>query len=237
YALSCVTTALEAGARWVVLCDTNGGTMPDEVSAIVADVLTVAPGEKLGIHAHDDTGQAVANSLAAVNAGVRKIQGTLNGLGERCGNANLVTLIPTLVLKPGFADSFETGVDAEKLKTLTHVARTFDDMLNRAPSAQAPYVGTSAFATKAGIHASAIADDAAASEPLGPDAVGDGRAGLVRQQAGKANRLAAPRRWGLELEEDDPRLDALLRQVKAREARGYSYDSAETSFILLAHKA
>ena len=237
YALSCVTTALEAGARWVVLCDTNGGTMPDEVSAIVADVMTVAPGDKLGIHAHDDTGQAVANSLAAVKAGVRKIQGTLNGLGERCGNANLVTLIPTLVLKPGFADSFETGVDAEKLKTLTHVARTFDDMLNRAPSAQAPYVGTSAFATKAGIHASAIAKDPTTYEHIEPELVGNSRAILVSQQAGKSNLLTTLKRYGLEIEKDDPRLDALLRQVKAREARGYSYDSAETSFILLAHKA
>src|SRR5690606_3025411 len=124
-ALACVASARGAGARWVVLCDTSGGTMPDEVAAIVADVLTVAPGDKLGIHAHDDTGQAVANSLAAVRAGVRQIQGTLNGLGERCGNANLVTLIPTLVLKPGFADRFETGVDAERLRTLTQVSRRF----------------------------------------------------------------------------------------------------------------
>src|SRR5690606_35017973 len=115
YALDCVKTAIEAGARWVVLCDTNGGTMPAEIEAIVADVLTVAPGDRLGIHAHDDTGQAVANTLAAVRAGVRHIQGTLNGLGERCGNANLVTLIPTLVLKPIFADRFETGVTVQKL--------------------------------------------------------------------------------------------------------------------------
>src|SRR5690606_10079520 len=133
YALDCVRTALEAGARWVVLCDTNGGTMPAEIETIIADVLTVAPGDRLGIHAHDDTGQAVANSLAAVRAGLRHIQGTINGLGERCGNANLMTLIPTLVLKPLFADRFETGVNAQKLETLTHVSRAFDEILNRAP--------------------------------------------------------------------------------------------------------
>jgi isopropylmalate/homocitrate/citramalate synthase len=121
YALSCVKTAVDAGARWVVLCDTNGGTMPSEVRDIVAKVQSVAPGSKLGIHAHDDTGQAVANTLAAVEAGVRQIQGTLNGIGERCGNANLVTLIPTLVLKPAFADRLETGIDATRLARLTQI--------------------------------------------------------------------------------------------------------------------
>ena len=115
YALACAKTAYEAGARWVVLCDTNGGTQPSEVRAIVAAVIASGiPGDNLGIHAHDDTGQAVANSLAAVEAGVRQIQGTLNGIGERCGNANLISLIPTLMLKPAFADRFETGITAER---------------------------------------------------------------------------------------------------------------------------
>jgi 2-isopropylmalate synthase len=236
YALDCVKTALEAGARWVVLCDTNGGTMPSEVEEIVADVMTVAPGEKLGIHAHDDTGQAVANSLAAVRAGVRHIQGTLNGLGERCGNANLVTLIPTLVLKPVFAERFETGVSVENLKSLTHVARAFDEVLNRAPYRQAPYVGASAFATKAGIHASAIAKDPTTYEHVPPESVGNERAVMVSQQAGKSNLLNALGRFGIDLAKDDPRLDKLLKQVKEREARGYSYDGAEASFFLLARK-
>ncbi len=128
-------TALDAGARWVVLCDTNGGTMPSEIGAIIGKVQAVAPGSKLGIHAHDDTGQAVANTLAAVEAGVRQIQGTLNGIGERCGNANLVTLIPTLVLKPISPISFETGIDLARLERLTQISRAFDDRLNRAPVA------------------------------------------------------------------------------------------------------
>jgi 2-isopropylmalate synthase len=236
YALDCVRTALEAGARWVVLCDTNGGTMPAEIEAIIADVLTVAPGDRLGIHAHDDTGQAVANSLAAVQAGVRHIQGTINGLGERCGNANLMTLIPTLVLKPLFADRFETGVNAQKLETLTHVSRAFDEILNRAPNRHAPYVGASAFATKAGIHASAIAKDPSTYEHVAPETVGNARAIMVSQQAGKSNLLTSLGRFGIDLAKDDPRLDKLLRQVKEREARGYSYDGAEASFYLLAHK-
>ncbi|WP_116654301.1 citramalate synthase [Pelagibacterium sediminicola] len=236
YALASVSTALEAGARWVVLCDTNGGTMPSEIEEIVTDVLSVAPGDRLGIHAHDDTGQAVANSLAAVRAGVRHIQGTLNGLGERCGNANLVTLIPTLVLKPVFAERFETGITVEKLRTLTHVSRVFDEILNRAPYRQAPYVGASAFATKAGIHASALAKDPSTYEHVAPESVGNERAVMVSQQAGKSNLLTALARFGIDLAKDDPRLDKMLRQVKEREARGYSYDGAEASFYLLAHK-
>ncbi|GGA49183.1 citramalate synthase [Pelagibacterium lentulum] len=236
YALDCVKTAMDAGARWVVLCDTNGGTLPAEVEEIVADVLSVAPGDKLGIHAHDDTGQAVANSLAAVKAGVRQIQGTLNGLGERCGNANLVTLIPTLVLKDSLAERFETGVSPEQLQSLTHVSRAFDEILNRAPNRQAPYVGASAFATKAGIHASAIAKDPSTYEHVAPESVGNERAIMVSQQAGKSNLLTTLKRFGIVMEKDDPKLNMLLRHVKEREARGYSYDGAEASFVLLAHK-
>ena len=143
----------------MVLCDTNGGTQPAEVRDIVAQAIAAGiPGDRLGIHAHDDTGQAVANSLAAVEAGARQIQGTLNGIGERCGNANLVSLIPTLLLKPPYADRFETGIDRDALGQLSRLSHTFDDLVNRAPDAQAPYVGASAFATKAGIHASALAE-------------------------------------------------------------------------------
>jgi 2-isopropylmalate synthase len=133
YALACVRTAVEAGARWVVLCDTNGGTMPSEVRDIVSEVLTVTPGNRLGIHAHDDTGQAVANTLAAIEAGVRQIQGTLNGIGERCGNANLITLIPTLALKPVFAERFEIGVDTGQLERLTTVTGSIGLRLGRRP--------------------------------------------------------------------------------------------------------
>ena len=236
YALSCVTAALDAGARWVVLCDTNGGTMPHEVAEIVERVREVAPGDRLGIHAHDDTGQAVANTLAAVRAGVRQIQGTLNGIGERCGNANLITLIPTLLLKDGFADQLEFGIEQDRLERLTQISRAFDDLLNRAPQRQAPYVGASAFATKAGIHASALAKDYSTYEHVPPECVGNERSIMVSQQAGKSNLLTALRRHGLELAKDDPRLDTLLRHVKEREARGYSYDGADASFAILARR-
>src|SRR5690554_5347517 len=236
YALACVSAALDAGARWVVLCDTNGGTMPSEIREIVGKVLAVAPGGRLGIHAHDDTGQAVANTLAAVEAGVRQIQGTLNGLGERCGNANLVTLIPTLVLKPVYADHLETGIDATRLERLTQISRAFDDRLNRAPSRQAPYVGASAFATKAGIHASALLKDFSTYEHVPPESVGNERAIMVSQQAGKSNLLTALARHGIHLAKDDRRLEQLLATVKDRESRGYSYDGADASFALLAHE-
>jgi 2-isopropylmalate synthase len=236
YALACVQTALDAGARWVVLCDTNGGTMPSEIRDIVGKVLAVAPGDRLGIHAHDDTGQAVANTLAAVEAGVRQIQGTLNGIGERCGNANLVTLIPTLVLKPLFAERFTTGIDIARLERLTQISRAFDDRLNRAPSKQAPYVGASAFATKAGIHASALLKDFSTYEHVPPESIGNERSIMVSQQAGKSNLLTALARHGIHLAKDDRRLEKLLSHVKDRESRGYSYDGADASFAVLAHE-
>ncbi|HEX2256824.1 MAG TPA: citramalate synthase, partial [Afifellaceae bacterium] len=206
YALACVEAAMEAGARWVVLCDTNGGTQPDEVEAIVADVARSWPGARLGIHAHNDTGQAVANSLAAVRAGVRQIQGTLNGIGERCGNADLVTIIPTLMLKPGFSERFATGVSEESLKSLTYVSRSFDELLNRAPNRQAPYVGSSAFATKAGIHASAILKAPETYEHVRPEAVGNERRVMVSDQAGRSNLIAELERFGLVFDRADPRL-------------------------------
>ena len=234
YSLRFVETAAQAGARWIVLCDTNGGTMPTEVAAIVRAVCEVVPGDRLGIHAHDDTGQAVANSLAAVEAGARQIQGTLNGIGERCGNANLATIIPTLMLKPVFSDRFEIGVSEAQLQDLTRVSRAFDDQLNRASDRQAPYVGAFAFATKAGIHASSIAKDPSTYEHVPPESVGNERNIMVSQQAGKSNLLTALKRYGIALDKDDARLERLLRTVKEREARGYSYDGAEASFVVLA---
>src|SRR6266446_3614787 len=203
YALACARAAHEEGARWVVLCDTNGGTLPHEVGAIVAAVVKCIPGEKVGIHAHNDTEQAVANSLAAVRAGARQIQGTLNGLGERCGNANLVSIIPTLKLKREFADRFDTGVSDAQLKSLAHASRTLDEMLNRAPNRHAPYVGESAFATKAGIHASAIMKDPATYEHVNPQLVGNQRRLMVSDQAGRSNVLAELDRIGLKTDKDD----------------------------------
>ena len=237
YALACARAAYDAGARWVVLCDTNGGTLPEEVEGIVGAVARAIPGDHLGIHAHNDTEQAVANSLAAVRAGARQIQGTLNGIGERCGNASLTSLIPTLMLKPAYADRFATGVSAEGLSQLTRIARRFDDLVNRAPDRQAPYVGASAFTTKAGIHASAIAKDPKTYEHVEPESVGNRRHVLVSDQAGKANLVAELARMGLAVEKNDRLLDTLLGQVKEREAVGYAYEGAAASFELLARRA
>ncbi len=236
YALQCAQAAYEAGARWVVLCDTNGGTLPHEIERIVWEVSEPIPGERLGIHAHNDTGNAIANSLAAVRAGVRQVQGTLNGLGERCGNANLVSLIPTLALKKDFADRFEIGVSPETLEGLTRLSHSFDELLNRAPDRHAPYVGASAFATKAGIHASALAKDPRTYEHVAPESVGNRRAILVSDQAGRSNLVAQLKRLGLEVSPDDPRLTHVLDEVKAREAQGYAYEGADASFELLARK-
>jgi 2-isopropylmalate synthase len=236
YALACAKAAYDSGARWVVLCDTNGGTLPHEIETIVTEVCKVIPGAHVGIHAHNDTEQAVANSLAAVRAGARQIQGTINGLGERCGNANLISLIPTLALKKEFADRFEIGVSQDGLKELVHVSRRLDDMLNRAPDRYAPYVGESAFATKAGIHASAIMKDASSYEHVPPDTVGNRRKLLVSEQAGKSNVLAELDRIGIKVAKDDPRIARLLEVVKEREAAGFSYEAADASFELLARR-
>jgi 2-isopropylmalate synthase len=236
YALAVATTAHKAGARWVVLCDTNGGTLPHEVAEIVADVARRVPGTHLGIHTHNDTENAVANTLAAVRAGARQIQGALNGLGERCGNANLVSIIPTLLLKPEFADRFETRVTPERLAKLTHASRLLDEILNRAPNRQAPYVGEAAFATKAGIHASAILKEPATYEHVAPESVGNRRRVLVSDQAGKSNLVHELERLGIPVGKDDPRVAELLDEVKAREAMGYAYEGADASFELLARR-
>ena len=234
YALACATTSIEAGARWAVLCDTNGGTLPHDIERIVGEVARVIPGNRLAIHAHNDTGNAVANSLAAIRAGARQAQGALNGLGERCGNANLVTLIPTLALKDEFAERFETGVSPDSLRQITHISRAFDELLNRSPNRHAPYVGASAFATKAGIHASALAKDPRTYEHVTPESVGNQRAILVSDQAGRSNLLSELNRLGIEADPNDPRLTRLLDIVKEREAQGYAYEAADASFELLA---
>lgn len=236
YALACAKTAYEAGARWIVLCDTNGGTLPSEIEAVVTEVCKVIPGDHVGIHTHNDTENAVANSLAAVRAGARQIQGTLNGVGERCGNANLTSIIPTLMLKSEFADRFETAVTPERLRALTHASRVLDEILNRSPNKQAPYVGDSAFSTKAGIHASAILKDPRTYEHVPPEAVGNRRRLHVSDQAGKSNILSELDRIGIKVPKDDPRIAALLEEVKRREASGYAYDGADASFELLARR-
>jgi len=238
YALSCLHAARDAGARWIVLCDTNGGTLPADVGRITAEVIAAGiPGDRLGIHCHDDTGNAVANSLAAVLAGARQIQGTLNGLGERCGNANLVTLIPTLLLKEPFASRFATGVSPEALAGLLRTSRMLDDILNRVPLRSAPYVGASAFAHKAGLHASAILKDPTTYEHIDPALIGNERVIPMSNQAGQSNLRAGLVAAGIAVDPKDPRLGQIIEAVKAREDQGYAYDGAQASFELVARRA
>ncbi len=238
YALNGLRAALEAGARWVVLCDTNGGTLPEEIGRITADVIAAGvPGDKLGIHTHNDTETAVAGSLAAVEAGARQIQGTLNGLGERCGNANLTSLIPTLLLKAPYKDRYEIGISEDALVHLTRISRMLDDILNRVPFRQAPYVGASAFAHKAGLHASAIVKNPATYEHVDPASVGNARIIPMSNQAGQSNLRKRLAEAGLDVPRDHPALAGILDEIKAREAEGYSFDTAQASFELLARRA
>ncbi|MEQ9640260.1 MAG: citramalate synthase [Alphaproteobacteria bacterium] len=236
FALDCLKAAIDNGARWVVLCDTNGGTLPHEIGGIVADVAKVIPGDHLGIHTHNDTGNAVANSLIAVQAGVRQVQGTINGLGERCGNADLISIIPSLMLKPGFAERFETGITEERLAHLTQVSRLLDELLNRAPNRHAAYVGASAFAHKGGLHVSAVMKDPKTYEHIEPEVVGNRRMVLVSDQAGRSNILSRLAEVGIEVDPKDRRIDRLLSEVKEREFQGYAYDGAEASFELMARR-
>ena len=235
YALSCLRTALDAGARWIVLCDTNGGTLPARVGEVTRAVIAAGiPGERLGIHAHDDTGNAVACSLAAIEAGARQVQGTLNGLGERCGNASLTSLIPTLLLKEPFRSTLTTGVSADALESLTRISRRLDEILNRVPLRAAPYVGASAFAHKAGLHASAILKAPQTYEHVAPATVGNERVIPMSNQAGQSNLRARLAGAGIEIAPGDPALPRILSAVKQREDQGYAYDSAQASFELLA---
>jgi len=233
YALACAEAAYRGGARWVVLCDTNGGTLPEEIARIVEAVQARVPGSHLGIHCHDDSGLAVANSLAAVNAGARQVQGTVNGLGERCGNANLVTCMANLALK----GEVPTALTDAHLRELTGVSRELDERLNRAPAQTLPYVGESAFAHKAGLHVSAVQRDPRTYEHVEPSRVGNRRHIVVSDQAGRANVLARFREIGIALDDSDPQVGDLVEMVKAREFEGYAYDGAAASFELLARRA
>jgi 2-isopropylmalate synthase len=230
YALSCLAAADKAGARWLVLCDTNGGTLPHEVERIVGEVCRKFPGEKIGIHTHNDTENAVANTLAAVRSGARQVQGTINGLGERCGNANMIALIANLVIKMGY----ETGLKDGALQRLTHLSRLLDDRLNVPPNRSAAYVGTRAFAHKGGLHVSAVEKDPKTYEHVDPETVGNQRIIVVSDQAGRSNIMARFRQIGLEVDPKDPGVARLLEIVKEREAEGYAYDGADASFELLA---
>jgi 2-isopropylmalate synthase len=236
YAISCLKAAFDQGARWIVLCDTNGGTLPHEVTKIVNDVSKSIPGKNLGIHAHNDTGNAVANTLAAVLAGVRQVQGTINGLGERCGNANLMSLIPTFFLKKDFLLRFETNIKPNNIKNLTQCSRLLDEILNRKPNKHLPYVGAAAFSHKGGLHVSAVQKDPKTYEHVNPEEVGNSRNIIVSDQAGKSNIISRLKTIGINIKENDPKIKKLLEEVKDREFIGYSYDGADASFELLARR-
>lgn len=227
YALETLRVATEAGADLLVLCDTNGGTLPSELAGIIREV-----GENvstpLGIHAHNDSETAVANSLVAVEAGAVHIQGTINGIGERCGNANLISIIPALALKMG-----SIAQDSRRLGLLKHVSEFVDEMANRSPWKSQPYVGVSAFAHKAGLHTSAVVKNSRAYEHVDPDLVGNMRSFPVSEQAGRAVLVRKAGEIGVELKPDDPKITEILKTIKDLEARGASYDAADGSFELL----
>ena len=233
YALSCAKAAFDGGAAWIVLCDTNGGALPDEVFEIVAAVRAHLPEANLGIHCHNDAGVAVANSMAAIASGVRQVQGTINGIGERCGNADLITLIPNLMLKSGYS----TSISEDNLPRLMMLSRMLDERLNRAPNAHAPYVGEAAFAHKGGLHASAAQRDPRTYEHVPPEKVGNKRQYLISDQAGKSNMLARFADFGIDVCANDAQIDKLIRHVKEREFEGWAFDSAEASFELMARRA
>jgi 2-isopropylmalate synthase len=232
YALAALAAATEAGAEWIVLCDTNGGMLPHQVHSAVeaVDKFVFERGLScgLGIHTHNDSETAVANALAAVQAGVRMIHGTINGYGERCGNANLCSLIPNLQLKMG-----HEALASEQLAHLAAVAHFVSEVANLAPNDHAPYVGLSAFAHKGGIHVSAVQRNPRTYEHIDPHSVGNHRRILVSEQSGLSNVLQKLDDFGLGCRRDDPRLKEVLTRLKHLEAEGYQFEAAEASFELM----
>jgi 2-isopropylmalate synthase len=231
YALKTLLAAAEAGADTIVLCDTNGGTLPLTLAAIVREVV-VKVAAPIGIHAHNDSGMGVANSLLAVSEGAVHVQGTINGYGERCGNANLVGIIPGLVLKMDVS-----CVDPKRLASLMELSRYVDEVANIAPDSRAPYVGSSAFAHKGGVHADAVLKNPRGYEHIEPGLVGNSRRILVSELSGKASVFMKSRDMRLGLKKDEPALKKVLAIVKELESEGYEFEAAEGSFKLLVEKA
>jgi len=231
YALACVRAAAEAGADVLCLCDTRGGSMPELVAAAVDAVRAVLPSTALGIHCHNDCELAVANSVAAVEHGVVQVQGTINGFGERCGNANLVSIVPVLQLKRGYQ-----VVTDQELGQLAEVSRYVYELANLEPQKRQPFVGQSAFAHKGGLHVAAVQKNAVTYEHIDPALVGNHQRVLVSDLAGRSNLLFKAQQFGIDLDADRPEVQALLRQLKDLEARGYAYEGAEASFEILMRK-
>ena len=230
YATNCIETAFNAGARWIVLCDTNGGTLPNEIFNIVSLVSKKIPGKNLGIHAHNDTENAVANALSAIEAGVRQVQGTINGLGERCGNTNLISLIPTLVLKTNYS----SNISKDKLKSLSKISKLLNGLLNIQSDRNAPYVGENAFSHKGGLHASAVEKNSKTYEHIDPQIVGNNRNVVISDQAGKSNLINQLNKMSIKANNDN--INEILKIIKQKESEGYSYDTALASFELLVRR-
>ncbi len=229
YALSTLKTAIAAGAEWVVLCDTNGGSLPEEITQILREVKQEIDSEiKIGIHTHNDCDLAVANAIAAVREGATMVQGTIEGYGERCGNANLCSLIPNLQLKMGY-----NCLPAEKLTQLTTASRKISEIVNLAPNEHAPFVGRSAFAHKGGIHVSAVEKNPLTYEHIKPEAVGNQRRVVISEQSGISNILSKARCFGVELTKQDPQTRKILEKIKHLESQGYQFEAAEASIELL----
>ncbi|WP_243366663.1 citramalate synthase [Fundidesulfovibrio soli] len=232
YALECLKRAHQGGAEVLVLCDTNGGTLPCDIRKICDAVMKALPLAKIGIHAHNDTDMAVANSLMAVQAGVVQVQGTMNGFGERCGNANLCSIIPTMELKLK-----KPVLPKGNLALLTAVSRFVDEVANRVPFSRQPYVGEAAFAHKGGIHVSAVAKNSMLYEHIQPEKVGNVQRVVLSDMSGQSNILFKAKEYGIMLEKGSPEVLDILQQVKDKEAHGYEYSAAEASFELLMRRA
>ena len=231
YALATLRAAEQSGAHWLVLCDTNGGTLPADLVAILRQVKQVVK-TPLGIHVHNDAECAVANSLAAAAEGVGQIQGTINGFGERCGNANLVSIIPSLVLKMGI-----DCIPEAHLRELRDVSRFVSELANRKPWDSQPYVGDSAFAHKGGMHVSAVLKHPETYEHIDPAAVGNHRRVLVSELAGKSNIVWKAREFGIDIDQDTPDSRRILDRLKQLEDEGFQFEGAEASFELLMERA
>ena len=232
YTTACYQAADEAGASYLVLCDTNGGTLPSEIATITGKLLTSVKKAKLGIHTHDDCGLGVANALAGIEAGALQIQGTINGYGERTGNCNLVTAIANLQLKLG-----RRVLPDEKLAQLRDLSLFVDEVANLRPNIRAPFVGETAFAHKGGIHVNAVNKLARSYEHIAPELVGNHQRVLVGELAGRANIMLKARTLGLKLEEKSPQALAVLDQIKSLENQGYEFEAADASFELLVRKS
>jgi len=228
YALACLKAAEKGGASCLILCDTNGGAMPDQIQAIIPQVIQKVD-VPLGIHCHNDCGLAVANSLMAVNAGCRMVQGTMGGIGERCGNADLCTLLPCLQLKLNFS-----CILPEKMEKLTPVARYIQEVMNLAPSQRAPFIGHAAFAHKGGMHIDGVVKNPRAFEHMPPESVGNQRRFLLSEHTGRTGIAAKLSRLMPDVKRDSPEMELLLARLKEKELRGYTYENADASFELLA---